>query len=71
MEQTTVTRNPIADPMRDPMANPIEGFCKTLIARTDGRTDERVSHLLKKPSSYVLSAKNQGNSPSISSREKA
>lgn len=42
-----------------------------LITRTDGRTDERVSHLLNKSSSYVLSAKNQGILSSISGGEKA
>lgn len=60
MEQTAITSNPIADPMADPMPNPIWGKGKTLIARTDGRTNERVSHLLNKSFSSVLSAKNQG-----------
>ena len=36
-----------------------------LITRTDGRTNERVSHLLNKSSSYVTCAKNQGISSSM------
>lgn len=60
MEQATITRNPIADPMRNPITYPRWGKGKTLIARTDGRTNERVSHLLDKSSSYVTRRRFQG-----------
>lgn len=60
MEQANFAGNPIADPMGNPMGDPM----RLLIARTDGRTNERVNHLPDKSSSYVLCAENKGISSS-------
>jgi hypothetical protein len=53
--------NPTGNPIRDPKPHPM----RLLIARTDGRTNGRVTHLLKKSFSYVTRGRNQGNSISL------
>lgn len=57
MESTQISRSSLADPMGNPMAHPMGDPMRPLIARTDGRTNERGSHLLNKSSSYVISGK--------------